>query len=262
MSMIKTVVVGACGKMGQEVIRGIHKTGDIQIVGACDVQNVGKELGELIGLKPLGIQVNDDLLSIIENTKPDVMIDFTHKEAAKKNIALALNQGIAVVVGTTGFSKEEIHEIEVLAKAKNTGVFLAPNFSLGAVIMIKWAKEAARYFSQAEIIEYHNNTKIDSPSGTAIATACAMQYSNSRTGESSGTGNSSRGEQFYGVNIHSVRLKSLVAHQEVLFAGNGELLTIRHDSFSRESFIPGILLAVRKVRDFKGLKVGLENILD
>ncbi|MFZ5752883.1 MAG: 4-hydroxy-tetrahydrodipicolinate reductase [Bacillota bacterium] len=260
--MIKAVVVGACGKMGQEIIKGISKTDDIQLVGACDVQNVGKEIGELTGLKPLGVQVNDDLLSIIETAQPDVIIDFTHKEAAKKNITLALKQGIAVVVGTTGFSKEEMSEIDSLAQASSTGAFLAPNFSLGAVIMMKWARDAARYFSQAEIIEYHNDKKVDSPSGTAIATACAMRYTNSPICETVQMDNCSRGGQFYGVNIHSVRLKSLVAHQEVLFAGIGELLTIRHDSFSRESFIPGILLAVRKVKCLRGLKIGLENILD
>ncbi|MDD2432784.1 MAG: 4-hydroxy-tetrahydrodipicolinate reductase, partial [Clostridia bacterium] len=196
--------------------------------------------------------------------KPEIVIDFTHKKAAQKNIPFILKKSIAVVAGTTGFNEEDLVEFDRLAKQNNTAMFLAPNFSLAAVLMMKFAQEASQYYQQGEIIEYHNDKKIDSPSGTAIATARKMTHNfcGEEIGEQNLSESSCRGGDFGGVKIHSVRLKSMVAHQEVLFAGTGELLTIRHDSFSRESFLPGILMAVRKVQSWQGLKVGLEEILD
>ncbi len=264
MNCLKVAVTGASGKMGREIIKGLSQFEDIQIMGAIDIQNMGKDAGELAGISSLGIKVTDQLAQFLEKEQPDLVVDFTHKDAARKNIPVILQKGVAVVAGTTGLTDEDLAEYDHLARQNHTSMFLAPNFSLGAVMMMKFAHEAAAYFSQAEIIEFHNDKKIDSPSGTAIATARKIDfpYSSSAAENSTAPESGCRGGDFAGVKIHSVRLKSMVAHQEVLFAGTGELLTIRHDSFSRESFIPGIVMAVRKVKLWKGLKIGLEEILE
>jgi 4-hydroxy-tetrahydrodipicolinate reductase len=258
-------MVGASGKMGRQIIKGLSQYEDMQIVGAVDVNHVGSDAGVLAGIPPLGVAVSDNLAQVLEETSPDVVIDFTFYEAARKNIPIALQHSVAVVAGTTGLSDEDLVGFARLAEQHNTSMFLAPNFSMGAVLMMKFAREAAKYYNQSEIIEYHNDRKVDSPSGTAIATARKMQreqQGGNEAAQNKAADPPARGGDFYGTRIHSVRLLSLVAHQEVLFAGVGELLTIRHDSFSRESFIPGIALAVRKVPTWKGLKVGLEEILD
>lgn len=261
--MKKVVVVGASGKMGREVIRGIVHSEDISLVGAVDVVNTGRDVGELIESSSMGVIINPDLENLLDSVKPHVVIDFSRRDGAIKNIPQALKRGIPVVVGTTGLTEQEKQELGEVAAKYEVGLFIAPNFSLGAVMMMKVSAQLAKYFPQAEIIEYHNDKKVDSPSGTAIATARAMK-NGSVSEKVNGTEGDSRcrGGEFDGVRVHSVRLKSMVAHQEVLFAGHGELLTIRHDSFSRESFIPGVLMAVRKVGSWQGLIVGLDKILD
>jgi len=261
---IKIAVIGASGKMGCAIIKGLSQTTDMEIVGAIDLQNIGKDAGELAGIPSLGVQVSDNLEQVLLEKKPDVVIDFTHKKAAQVNIPVVLKKGIAVVAGTTGLEEGDLAEFDCLAKENSTSMFLAPNYSLGAVLMMKFAREAGAYFEQGEIIEYHNDKKIDSPSGTAIATARGISnnFSVPDANEQYSVASCCRGGDFGGIRIHSVRLKSLVAHQEVLFAGTGELLTIRHDSYSRESFLPGILMAVRKVQLWIGLKVGLDEILE
>lgn len=261
---IKVVVTGASGKMGCAIIKGLNATIDIDIVGAIDIQNIGKDAGELAGIPSLGVPISDDLEQVLLEKKPDIVIDFTHKKAAQKNIPVVLKNGIAVVAGTTGLEDADLEEFNRLAIENNTSMFLAPNFSLGAVLMMKFARQAGAYYDQGEIIEYHNDKKIDSPSGTAIATArnISNNFYAPDANDRYSVASCCRGGDFGGVRIHSVRLQSLVAHQEVLFGGIGELLTIRHDSFSRESFLPGIQMAVRKVQLWIGLKVGLEEILD
>lgn len=264
MRTIDVVVVGAGGKMGKEIIKGLSEYEDINIAGAVDISDIGSDIGELTGGKPLGIKISPDLGELLDKLgiRP-VVIDFTQKEAARKNIPVALAKRAYAVVGTTGLSNDDLDEFEKLALQYQTGIMVAPNFSLGAVLMMKTAKEIARYLNQAEIIEYHNEKKLDAPSGTAIATARGMKDSITAASPVGGLGeNGARGADYDGVRIHSVRLKSLVAHQEVLFAGHGEMLTIRHDSFSRESFIPGIALAVRKVNSWIGLKTGLYTIME
>ena len=263
MTVLNAVVIGACGKMGREVLKGLLASGDINIAGAVDVTRIGTDIGELIGVSTTGIKVTDNLALLLGSiTKPCVVIDFTLKAAAVKNIPIALENGASVVVGTTGFSEQETAQFDVLARQNQVGILIAPNFSLGAVLMMKCAKDISRYLKQVEIIEYHNDKKVDSPSGTAIATTMAMKDNLSLQSWEGRNDNNCRGGDFNGVRVHSVRLKSMVAHQEVLFAGEGELLTIRHDSFSRESFIPGILMAVRKIGAWHGLKFGLDLILD
>lgn len=260
-STIDVVIVGAGGKMGKEIIRGLVQYDDIKITGAADITDIGKDIGEITGGKPLGVTISASIGDLLDQLQArPVVIDFTHRDAARKNIPVVLQKGAYAVVGTTGLSADDLAGFEDLARRHRTGIMVAPNFSLGAVLMMKTAKEIARYLQQAEIIEYHNEKKVDAPSGTAIATARGMKESIEPSGNV--TENGARGALYDGVRIHSVRLKSLVAHQEVLFAGHGELLTIRHDSFSRESFIPGIVLAVRKVRSWEGLKVGLDTIME
>lgn len=259
------IVVGANGKMGREIIKGLGQHEDITIVGAVDISNVNTDIGELVFGKSTGVRITADLFDTLEKVdKHCIVIDFTRKESAQKNIPVALKKGIPVVVGTTGFTEEELAELDALATENKTGILVAPNFSLGAVLMMKYAGELSKYYQQAEIIEYHNDKKVDSPSGTSIATAKGMCYKDQacRADSDSHDPARCRGGEFNGVRIHSVRLQSLIAHQEVMFSGVGELLTIRHDSYSRESFIPGILLAVKKAGSWQGLKFGLDQILD
>lgn len=265
MSALRTIVFGASGKMGQEVVKGIISSEDIQLVGAVDVRNVGKDIGEVIGINDTGIKITPNSpVELLETKRPDVVIDFSNRDAAKRNIIEAVKRGINVVIGTTGLEETDLKELDQLSKEMCVGAFFAPNFSLGAVLMMRYAKDLSKYYPQSQIIEYHNDKKADSPSGTSIATARDMGYSNLKREESIENNGASPclGGEYHGVRIHSVRLKSLIAHQEVLFGGEGELLTIKHDSFSRESFIPGILLAVRSVQQWKGLRIGLEYLLN
>lgn len=263
MLALRTVVFGASGKMGSEVVKGIASTDDIQLVGAVDVKNIGKDIGEVIGINKLGVSITTNSpVELLETKKPDVVIDFSNRDAARRNLTEALKRGINIVIGTTGLTDNDLDEIDLLSKDMGVGAFFAPNFSLGAVLMMRYAKELARFYPQAQIIEYHHDRKVDSPSGTAIATARNMYISDKIELTEKAVISPCLGGDYHGVRIHSVRLKSLTAHQEVLFAGEGELLTIRHDSFSRESFIPGILLAVRNVQQWKGLRIGLENLLN
>ncbi|MDX9871370.1 MAG: 4-hydroxy-tetrahydrodipicolinate reductase [Clostridia bacterium] len=265
MGTFKAVVTGACGKVGREMIKGIHNSADIEVVGAVDVINVGQDIGEVMGLKPFGVKVSaslEDFLAEYPVREGLTLVDFTFKKAAEQNIPCALRNGLHVVMGTTGFTTEELEAFGVLAEENKVGALIAPNFSFGAVLMMKAAREISRYLDQAEIIEYHNDKKVDSPSGTAIATAHIIKENAAGNSPVPPNGSLARGAEYDGIRIHSVRLKSLVAHQEILFSGCGELLTIRHDSFSRESFVPGVLMAIRKVSGWTGVKIGLESILE
>lgn len=261
----EVVVVGANGKMGREIIKGIGMEDDITVAGAVDINGVGSDIGEIVFGKANGINIAADLSATLDQVgRACTVIDFTRKESAKKNIPIALGKGVKVIVGTTGFAEEELKEYDALATANKTSLLVVPNFSLGAVLMMKYAAEISRYYQQAEIIEYHNDKKADSPSGTSIATTKGMCYKDRpcQTVSNSNDPSHCRGGEFNGVHIHSVRLQSLIAHQEVMFSGIGELLTIRHDSLSRESFLPGIRMAVRKIGSWHGLKFGLDQILD
>ncbi len=266
MQKFNIVVTGACGKVGKEMVKGILDTKDMKIAGAVDVSNIGLDIGEIVGCKSLGVTITNDLPALIKDLSAKaqtIVVDFTFKDAARINVPLALKNGAHVVMGTTGLTSDELTSFADLAEKNNLGIFVAPNFSLGAVLMMKAARDISRYMKQAEIIEYHNDKKVDSPSGTAIATAHGMKENASSCGcIGNEKENSARGAEYDGIRIHSVRLKSLVAHQEVLFSGCGELLTIRHDSFSRESFVPGVLMAIRKVTSWKGIRIGLETIMD
>jgi len=227
-------------------------------------RGIGQDVGLLSGGEPCGVLLEDDAESAIEKAKGGVLIDFSLGPSTKANVLTALRHDVACVVGTTAIPSAD--EQEIAQAASDCGVLFASNFALGAVLMMKFAKEAAKYFKWAEIIEYHHDKKLDAPSGTARRTADLMRKARVdgfRTPvDSEESLKGVRGGSLGGLRIHSVRLPGKLAHQEVILAAPGETLTIRHDSTDRECYMPGILLAVRKVRGFVGLTVGLENILD
>jgi 4-hydroxy-tetrahydrodipicolinate reductase len=265
MSAITVLVCGASGRMGQEVVKAVSRESDLRLAGAIDREKVGRDIGELCGLGALGVAISDDLAGTLAAAQPRVMVDFTIPAAAMGNIRQALSRGVACVIGTTGLTGDNLEEIAALCAEHNTAALVAPNFAIGAVLMMEFAARAAHFFPKAEIIEMHHDKKLDAPSGTALLTARKMTESPEcclTRGQSGEKPELPRGEVFADrVHIHSVRLPGLVAHQEVIFGGVGQTLTIRHDSLSRESFMPGVILAVRKVLSWKGLIVGLENLL-
>ncbi|HZK17913.1 MAG TPA: 4-hydroxy-tetrahydrodipicolinate reductase [Clostridia bacterium] len=264
--MTRVVVTGAAGRMGREAVRAILKADDMQLVGAVDVAHVGEDVGELAGLDELGVSVQDSLPDVIRESRPEVMVDLTNVEAVLNNIKVALRNKVRTVVGATGLSPDEIEDIDKYCHKNKIGCIIAPNFAVGALLMIKFAESAAKFFPNVEIIELHHDKKIDAPSGTALKTA-EIIADKSKGSEPKTTMEyvklaGARGGEFEGgIHIHSVRLPGLVAHQEVIFGGVGQTLTIRHDSISRESFMPGLLIAVRNVTGLEKMIYGLENII-
>ncbi|WEG11342.1 4-hydroxy-tetrahydrodipicolinate reductase [Pullulanibacillus sp. KACC 23026] len=262
---IRIVVAGPRGKMGSETIHMIHRTPHFELVGAVDTKNEGLEIRDLEGLPDISAPIYTDLEACFSNTTPDVLIDFTHPEAGKQHIQTALAYKVRPVVGTSGFTEEEVQQFKVKADASQVGGIIAPNFAVGAVLMMKWSQMAARFFPNVEIIEQHHDQKRDAPSGTAIKTAEMIQKDRStvRQGhpDEVETIPGARGANVDGFRIHSVRLPGLIAHQQVLFGGEGELLTIRHDSMNRLSFMNGVQLAVEEVMKLETLVYGLDTIM-
>ena len=208
----------------------------------------------------------------LEREKPDVLVDFTLPDSVKRNAIVALEHGVSPVIGTTGLSPADLAALDALAKEQGIGAFIAPNFAIGAVLAMQFAAQAARYLPDVEIIELHHEKKLDSPSGTALLTAQKIAQARAEAGQSplpmpantvekASGARGARDANTGDIPIHSVRLPGFVAHQEVIFGGQGEILTLRHDSINRTSFMPGVVLAVRKVRELNGLVVGLENLL-
>jgi len=261
MSSIRVAVAGAAGKMGRETVRAIAGQQDITLAAAVDRSSVGEDAGALAGIAHLGVAVSDDLAGSLRKSQAQVMVDFTIPSAVMDNIRTALGMRVAPVVGTTGLGAEQLDEIRGLCERNSTPAVVAPNFSIGAVLMMQFSREAARHFPRAEIIELHHDQKKDAPSGTALRTAELMLAEPGSVLQEVKDEQPPRGQGHGPVRIHSVRLPGLVAHQEVIFGGLGQTLTIRHDSTSRESFMPGVLLAIRKVLSLEGLVVGLENLL-
>ncbi|HWC35636.1 MAG TPA: 4-hydroxy-tetrahydrodipicolinate reductase [Mycobacteriales bacterium] len=239
---IKVGVLGAKGRMGAEVCRAVEAADDLELVAAIDV---GEDRDALSGA--------------------EVVVDFTTPGAVMDNLRWCVEHGLHTVVGTTGFDSARLAEVETLVAASpGVGVIVAPNFGIGAVLMMRFAAAAAPHFESVEIIELHHPNKVDAPSGTARRTAEMIAQARRGEGSPDATTESlagARGAEVDNVHIHAVRLAGLVAHQEVLLGGHGETLTIRHDSLTRESFMPGVLLAVRGVVARPGLTVGLESLL-
>jgi 4-hydroxy-tetrahydrodipicolinate reductase len=245
---INVGVLGAKGRMGAETVKAISASTDLQLVAEIDL---------------------GDSLEQLTTRGAQVVVDFTHPDAVMKNLEFAINNGIHVVVGTTGFDDAKLNLVKSwLEKNPKVGAVIAPNFGLGAVLMMQFAAKAARYFESVEIVELHHPDKADAPSGTASRTADLItqaRKSASRPAMPDKTSSGlqgARGAKVGDVPIHSVRLRGLVAHQEVLLGDQGETLSIRHDSIDRTGFMPGVLLAVREVVKTPGLTFGLEHLMD
>ena len=263
---MRVAMIGASGKMGRDIMRGIIDETDIEIVGAVDLVNDGMDISDLIGGEPRGIAVESDLATMIETKTPEVVIDFTTPATVMKNIITALEHQVHIVVGTTGLTEDDLDAIDKLAREKERVAFVVPNFALGAVLMMGFAAQAAKFFPNVEVIELHHDQKMDAPSGTAVKTLEMMAAEREKIQQGHPKEfekiEGARGGAYEGMRVHSVRLPGYVAHQEVLFGGRGQTLTIRHDSMSRDSFVPGVLLALRSIVDLgAGLVYGLENVL-
>ena len=244
---IKVGVLGSKGRMGQEVMRAVNEAPDLELVAALDL---GDPLDQLV------------------SNKVEVVVDFTTPDSVMANLEFAISHGIHAVVGTTGFDEDRLARVETIAKKhSDVGVLIAPNFGLGAVLMMEFSKKAARYFESAEIVELHHPNKVDAPSGTSTRTAELISNARAQAGlapmpDATKTGlDGARGAVVGDVHIHSVRLRGLLAHQEVLFGGPGETLSIRHDSLDRLGFMPGVLLGIREVGKHSGITYGLEGFL-
>lgn len=245
---IKVAVVGAKGRMGREAVSAIRKADDLELVAEIDL---------------------GDPIEKLQASRAEVMVDFTNPDSVMQNVEFAIRNGIHVVIGTTGFDQARLDLLAGwLANSPKTGALVAPNFGLGAILMMQFAATAARYFESVEIVELHHPEKADAPSGTAARTAEmiteARKLANrpAMPDKTSKALDGARGAKVGDVPIHSIRLRGLVAHQEVLFGDQGETLSIRHDSMDRSGFMPGVLLGVRKVGSHPGLTVGLDKYLD
>ena len=244
--MIKVAVLGSRGRMGSEVVKAVTEAKDLELVAELDL---------------------GDSLDTLVTAGAQVVVDFTTPDSVMANLEFVISKNIHAVIGTTGFDDARIAKIKSLLSTSKSGVLIAPNFAIGAVLMMEFATKAAKYFESAEIIELHHPNKVDAPSGTAARTAELMSAARKEAGLSAGPDSTTtslegaRGATVGQIPVHSIRLRGLVAHQEVLLGGIGETLTIRHDSIDRVGFMPGVLLGVRQVVNHPGLTFGLENFM-
>jgi 4-hydroxy-tetrahydrodipicolinate reductase len=265
--LIRVVVTGAHGKMGRETVKTVWNADDMELVGAVDGYGEGTDVGLLIEAGQVGIKLEKDIEEVLRRVRPDVAVDFTGPEAVYNNALTYLRNRVRPVIGTTGMSQQQIKEIVDQSERACLGGLIAPNFAIGALLMIKFAAEAVRHLPHVEIIEMHHDQKIDAPSGTAIKTAEAIlerrgsEFHQGLAAELEKIRGARGGDFANGIRIHSVRLPGLVAHQEVLFGGLGQTLTIRHDSITRESFMPGVLLGIRKAMHLERVVYGLDKLL-
>ncbi|MGB0296580.1 MAG: 4-hydroxy-tetrahydrodipicolinate reductase [bacterium] len=245
MKNIRVLVNGAKGRMGQEVVKAVTAASDLELVDQTDL--------------------GDDLIARIKASQAQAVVDFTTAAVAFENTRKILEAGVHPVVGTSGLLAEQVAELQQLAGDMDIGGLIAPNFAIGAVLLMKYAQDAAKYLPDVEVIELHHNRKADAPSGTAVKTAQLIAEARQEIPkvlvEEKELFEGARGSEVHGVRVHSLRLPGLVAHQEVIFGGTGETLTIRHDSIHRESFMPGVCLACRKVIGTQQLFYGLEHLL-
>lgn len=266
MKPIRVIVAGAKGRMGSEVIRLIQREEGLELAAAVARSGIGEDIGEVVGIGPVGIPLQGTLSDALMGTTADVLVDFTVPSSVEPHLEQALAAGIRPVVGTSGLDEAAVEQWSLRFREQGLGGVVAPNFAIGAVLMMKFAATAARYMPHVEIIEMHHDRKLDAPSGTAVKTAemVAQARPELKQGhpEETETWEGARGAYTNGFRVHSVRLPGLVAHQEVLLGGPGQLLTIRHDSLNRESFMPGVKLAVERAMELKGLVYGLEHLLE
>ena len=262
MGTIKVAVHGALGRMGEEVIGALCREPEMQLVGAVDVAASEGSLA-----KPDGsgsVPLSSDLDSILKGCQPDVLVDFTIAKATMPAARIAAEQGVNLVIGTSGITTDNLDEIARLASAHKIGAVVVANFALGAVLMMHLAKIAGKYFDYAEIIELHHERKLDAPSGTSLTTARDMVKAKGKPflqPSAKGAAQVSRGQAIEGISIHSVRLPGMLAHQEVILGGPGQTLSIRHDTINRECYMPGVIMAVKEVVNHRGLIYGLDKLL-
>lgn len=249
--MIKVAVCGALGKMGQEVVQAVTECPETELVAKIDIAST---------------EMYHHIEEAARVTDIDVLVDFTQPKSIFENAKYCLNNGIKIVIGTTGLKDEEIEYLKKLSQEKNTGCLIAPNFSTGAVLMMMFAKQAAKYFDNAEIIELHHNQKKDAPSGTAIKTAAMMaevkdDFAKNNCPETETIEGARGGTSYSNIHIHSVRMPGYIASQEVIFGSSGQIMTIRHDSMDRKCYMQGVLLAVKHIAKNNDFVYGLDNIM-
>jgi 4-hydroxy-tetrahydrodipicolinate reductase len=260
---IRVGVFGAGGRMGATVCEAVHADPEFELVAAVDPHHAGIDLGQL-GLHGTGLQISANANAFVD-ASADVAVDFTVLDAARENLRFCAEQAIHAVVGTTGFTDAELVDIAAWFDESRANAVIAPNFAIGAVLMMRFAELAAPYFDTAEIIELHHDQKIDAPSGTAVLTAKRIAAASNEWGADPTqtiVSEGARGATVDGIAVHSIRMHGMVAHQEVLLGTTGQTLNIRHDAYDRSSFMPGVLLAAKKVGSRPGLTIGLDALLD
>ena len=273
---IPVLVSGALGKMGSEVVNSVLNSSDCKLVAAIDInkKNNGENISQLLNLKSSEVFVSNDLEGSLcsvsqeyrnQNIKP-VLVDFTHPDSVFDNTRSAIAYGISPIIGTTGLSPSQINDLSIFAQKAEVGCAIIPNFSVGMVLLHQAASVAAKFYDNIELIEMHHNQKADSPSGTCIKTAEMIeeypkQYNEDLVNETESLKGVRGGVRDSGLNIHSIRLPGLLAHQVVIMGSPGETYTIRHDTIDRKAYMPGVLQAIRKIDSFKSLVYGLERLI-
>jgi 4-hydroxy-tetrahydrodipicolinate reductase len=265
MAEMRVAVVGAAGRMGREVLKALSGAPEFEIVAAVDRDQIGTNCRELIGSTGPDLQIEDKLGAALDRTKPDAIADFSNAAGATAHALSALSRGISPVIGATGLSDRDLRELASASRETKVPGIYAPNFAIGAVLMMRFAQIAAKWFPNCEIIELHHDKKEDAPSGTALLTAQligdARKEPPTRKPRPIFKVEGVRGGAVEETPIHSVRLPGFVAHQEVIFGGTGEVLTIRHDSLDRVSFMEGVKLCLREVRGLEGFVIGMDKLL-
>ncbi|MBD2845134.1 4-hydroxy-tetrahydrodipicolinate reductase [Paenibacillus sp. IB182496] len=263
---IKVAVTGPAGRMGREVVKMVLEDEALELVAAVGRSALGMDAALLVGKPACGVPVSDDLAAALRAAAPDVLVDFTVPQAGYEIASTAIAYGTRPVIGTTGFTPEQIDELDKLCQDRNIGGLIAPNFSVGALLMMKFAAEASKYMPHVEIIEYHGEQKLDAPSGTSVKTAelIAQVREEMRQGHPHEEERieGARGGYYDGFRIHSVRLPGVFAQQEVIFGGYGQTLKIRHDSYERAGYMPGVNQAIKKIMARTGMIYGFEHLMD
>lgn len=265
----KVIIGGINGRMGRASSRLLLESDEFEIAGAygkTDASYVGLDLGELLALPKTGVTISKDFKSALEKNKTDILLDNTHAGPSIAVAKEALNEGVRPVLGTSGITDEQFKEVGDLARQKKLGALIIPNFSIGAVLMMDFARQAGAFFENVEIVEMHHTRKLDAPSGTAMHTIKKLatsrdSFNPKEVDEHEMIEGSRGGLGQAGVRVHSLRLPGLISHQEVIFGSPGELLTVRHDSFNMDCFLNGILMSLRFVNSIDELLIGLDNVL-
>jgi 4-hydroxy-tetrahydrodipicolinate reductase len=268
--MLRVGVLGAGGRMGRQVCQAVSADPDLDLVAAVDPRLAGIDLRQVTGSDVAGLQVGGDV-DDLERAEAEVAVDFTVADVAVQTMRWCAAHGVHCVVGTTGISDADAAQVEAMFASSSAHCIMAANFAIGAVLMMRFAELAAPFMDGVEIVELHHDGKRDAPSGTAVRTAQCLERAREAAGRDPWPGDRTAsevvsgargGEGPGGIRVHSVRLPGLVAHQEVIFGAPGQSLTLRHDAYDRSSFMPGVLLAVKSVRDRPGVTVGLDSLLE